>query len=90
MKVTVNRELIDKLVNTPPQKGKYYYLEIDNYEFFDGVIHSKLRFELEDTDLRFYDEDDLMAELMVGETVELDFNTTEQINENLTETYFGE
>lgn len=35
MKVTVNRELIDKLnklVNTPPQKGKYYYLEIDNYE----------------------------------------------------------
>lgn len=45
---------------------------------------------MEDTDLRFYDEDDLMVELMVGETVELDFNTTEQINENLTETYFGE
>ncbi len=93
MKVTVNRELVDKLnqlVKIPQQYGKCYFLEIDGYEFLRGNSGLGFRFELGDGLLTFYDEDELMMEITVGETVEVEFTVTETIITNETKTYFGE
>lgn len=87
MKVTVNQELVDKLnqlIKMPHQYGKFYFLEIDGYEFLCGNLGLDYGFKLEGGLLTFYGEDEPILQIAVGETVEVDFTTiiTNETKEN--------